>query len=284
MQTVARSRDVATVHYDLGNEFFEPWLDPRMVYSCGYWKGAANLAQAQENKLDLVCRKLRLAPGHRVLDIGCGWGSFVCYAAERYGCQCVGVTIAERQAEYAAWRCSGLPVTIHACDYRKTPGERATFDRVVSIGMFEHVGPDNYGRFFETIDHLMTNDGLALVHTIGDNVSRKRCDPWLNKYIFPNGVAPSIQQLGAAIEGRFVVEDWHNFGPDYFATFMSWYEGFKTSWEPGRVRTAMAPDSFYRMWEYYLSSFASAFKVRDLHVWQIVLSKQRGVDAYESVR
>ena len=283
-QSSRRAAQVATVHYDLGPQFFEAIMDPRMVYSCGYWKDARTLAAAQEAKLDLTCRKLRLSAADRVLDIGCGWGSFVTFATERHGCATVGVTISGPQAEYARRRAAGMPVTIVQADYREIDGRRhGRFDKVVSIGMFEHVGPKNYRTFMRVVDDVLTPDGLFLLHTIGDNVSRQRCDPWLDRYIFPNGVAPSVRQIARAVDGLFVMEDWHNFGPDYHPTLMAWCENLRKNFAAVTMDLPMPRDRFFRMWEYFFTSFASAFKTRQLQLWQIVLSRGT-IPAYASIR
>jgi cyclopropane-fatty-acyl-phospholipid synthase len=283
-QSSRRVGQVANVHYDLATEFFEAIMDPRLVYSCGYWKTAKTLVQAQEDKLDLICRKVGLSARDRALDIGCGWGSFVTFAHERYGCASVGVTISGPQAQYARRRCAGLPITIVAADYREIDRRKyGRFDKVVSIGMFEHVGPKNYRAFMRIVDDVLCDDGLFLLQTVGDNFSRTSCDAWLDKYIFPNGVAPSVQQLGRAVEGIFVVEDWHNFGPDYYTTLMSWYDNLRRHVPSLTLDIAEPRDRFYRKWEYFFTSFASAFKTRRLQLWQIVLSKG-AIPAYVSTR
>jgi cyclopropane-fatty-acyl-phospholipid synthase len=283
-QSLRRAGQVAHAHYDLGADFFEAIMDPRMVYSCGYWKNAKTLAEAQEDKLDLVCRKLGLSSSDRVLDIGCGWGSFVTFAHERYSCASLGVTISGPQAEYARRRCAGAPITILAGDYREiNRRQHGRFDKVVSIGMFEHVGPKNYRTFMRVVDDVLADNGLFLLQTVGDNFSRASCDAWLDKYIFPNGVAPSIGQLGRAIEGIFVVEDWHNFGPDYYTTLMSWCENLRKHYPSLSIDLPGSRERFFRMWEYFFTSFASAFKTRHLQLWQIVLSKG-SIPAYASVR
>ena len=284
MQSIGRAEEMARIHYDLGNEFYEGMLDRRMVYSCGYWSQASELNSAQENKLDLVCRKLGLTAGDRVLDIGCGWGSFTKFAAERYGCVCVGITNSREQAIYAQKVAIGLSVEIYNVDYREFSCSPNQFTKVVSLGMLEHVGPKNYKLFLSNIERALTRDGLCLIQTIGDNQSAIRCDPWLDRYIFRGGVAPSIQQLGLACENLFVVEDFHNFGPDYYLTLMAWRENFVRNWQPDLVRCSLASNEFRRMWDYYLQSFASAFKARHLQLWQLVLSKPSGIDGYRSLR
>jgi Cyclopropane fatty acid synthase and related methyltransferases len=220
-------------------------LDIRMVYSCGYWKGTSDLDKAQEQKLDLICRKIGLTRGDRVLDIGCGWGGFVQFAADRYGCRCVGLTLSAPQADYAAARCAGLPVEITTGDYRQlTVDSAGVFDKIVSVGMFEHVGPQNYRTFMETVRPLLADNGLCLLHTIGDNRSKVRADPWLDRYIFPNGVAPSVEQIGRAIEGLFVMEDWHNFGSDYYKTLMAWHARYDVSSEQLPVEMRLSEEEF----------------------------------------
>jgi cyclopropane-fatty-acyl-phospholipid synthase len=273
-QNYNRGRKVARTHYDLGNLFFEKMLDKRMIYSCAYWKDATTLDQAQTDKLELVCRKLGLTKNDHILDIGCGWGGFLKFASERYQCHSVGICNSVNQAEYARAKCAGLPIEIIEADYRDlTSTVRGKFNKVVSIGMFEHVGPKNYNTFFRIVNELLLDGGLFLLQTIGDNVSRLHCDAWLDKYIFPNGVAPSIEQLGAAIEGKFVMEDWHNFGEDYDRTLLSWCDNFERNYSLAGVNTVLSSTQFFRMWEYYLKSFASAFRARHLQLWQIVLSK-----------
>lgn len=285
MQSSRRAVQVANVHYDCSVEFFQAFLDPRMVYSCAYWRNSDTLEQAQEDKLELICRKLRLSSSDRLLDIGCGWGSFLKYAFERYRCESVGVTISRRQADYAERHCAGLPITILASDYRELASKRqGRFNKIVSIGMFEHVGPKNYRTFMRVVDDVLADDGVFLLQTIGDNYSCVRCDPWLDKYIFPNGVAPSVQQVGKAIEGIFVMEDWHNFGADYYRTLMSWHRNLKERYPSLQFEAPMPRDKFYRMWEYFFTSFASAFKARHLQLWQIVMSKGTSTPPYPAIR
>jgi len=268
LQQGKRVWKVAQVHYDLGNEFYQTMLDPRMTYSCGYWKNADNLAAAQEAKLDLVCRKLGLQPGMRVLDIGCGWGSFMGYAAEHYGVECVGFTVSRAQADWARARYAGLPIDVRLQDYREVEGK---FDRVASIGMFEHVGRKNHLEFMRVAYDALTKDGQLLLHAIGKNKTRTVTDPWIEKYIFPNGDLPSIRQIADASEGLFVVEDLENFGADYDKTLMAWHANFEVAWPSFRDSLG---DRFYRMWRYYLLSCAGAFRARDLQLWQWVLSKE----------
>lgn len=256
-------------HYDIGNELYEAMLDRRMVYSCGYWKGAETLDEAQENKLELCCKKLGLKPGMKVLDIGSGWGAFAKYAAQRHEARVVGITVSKNQFAYARKHNEVPGVEFRLQDYRDLRGER--FDRIVSIGMFEHVGYKNYRHFMEIVaERCLAEDGLFLLHTIGGNVSTTHIDPWIERYIFPNAMLPSIAQLGAAIEGLLVMEDWHNIGPDYDRTLMAWFAKFHRHW--GELRSKYSK-KFYRMWKFYLLSCAGAFRAREMQVWQILLSK-----------
>jgi cyclopropane-fatty-acyl-phospholipid synthase len=264
-------------HYDRGNELFGRMLDKRMVYSCAYWKDAANLGDAQEAKLDLICTKLGLKPGHRILDIGCGWGSLAKYAAERYEVEVVGITVSKEQASLGRELCGGLPVEIRLQDYRDMDEQ---FDHIVSVGMFEHVGYKNYRTYMKKVHQCLKDDGLFLLHTIGSDISQVTADPWLAKYIFPNSLIPSMRQISGATEGIFVTEDLHNIGFHYDATLTSWFKNFDGNWDKLK---GLYDERFYRMWKYYLLSSAGAFRSRCLQVWQIVLSKQ-GVDGgYHSI-
>jgi cyclopropane-fatty-acyl-phospholipid synthase len=266
-QSIARSKHVGEQHYDLGNEFYGAMLDPRMTYTCGYWDGASNLAQAQEAKLDMVCRKLQLRPGMRVLDIGCGWGSFMAYAAENYGVEAVGVSISKEQIAWAKARYKHLPLDFRFQDYREFDEH---FDAIASIGMFEHVGRKNHQSFMQVAHRCLKQEGLFLLHTIGKNQRKSTPDPWIDKYTFPNGDLPSIGQIGDAVDDLFVVEDLHNFGSDYDKTLMAWYRNFVDAWPRFEQQLGQR---FFRMWRYYLQSCAGAFRARDIQLWQWVLSK-----------
>jgi cyclopropane-fatty-acyl-phospholipid synthase len=278
LQTVRRSRDVAIKHYDIGNELYENMLDKRMIYSCAYWEKATSLEEAQEEKLDLICRKLKLLPGQKVLDIGCGWGGFAKFAAEKYQVEVVGITISEEQAKLARKICEDLPVTILVEDYRNLT---ESFDRVVSIGMFEHVGYKNYETYMKIVHGVLKKDGLFLLHCIGSNQTVTTADPWINKYIFPNGMIPSVAQIGKAIENKFILEDWQNIGPFYDRTLIEWLNRFKNAWPSIRKKY---DERFYKMWVYYLSCCAASFRAKRNDLWQIVFSRVEDNVLYKSVR
>ena len=282
----SKAFEVGQRHYDLGNALFQKMLDKRMAYSCGYWKDAKNLDEAQEAKLSLLCRKLNLKPGMKVLDIGCGWGSFCKYAAGNYDVEVTGITVSMEQVDYAVADCKGLNVSIKLMDYRDLNnkdvfGKEWLFDRIVSVGMFEHVVYKNYTTFMTTVHGLLKENGLFLLHTIGSNKSVVTSDPWSNKYIFPNSHVPSIKQIGGAIENLFVMEDWHSFGAYYDKTLMAWFENFDRHWDELK---SDYDERFYRMWKYYLLSAAGSFRARNVQLWQVVLSKNGVPGGYQSVR
>jgi cyclopropane-fatty-acyl-phospholipid synthase len=282
LQTLSRARQVTERHYDLGNDLFESFLDPYFQYSCAYFKDAEHamddldglsdgevgrgLARAQRAKMRLICEKLELGPGDRLLDIGCGWGGLARFAAEEYGCRVVGINISKEQLAFAREFCHGLPVEIRELDYRLLQDR---FDKIVSVGMFEHVGTRNYGEFMKAAARSLKPDGLFLLHTIGSNETSPTVDPWIGKYIFPNGVLPSMAHISRAAEPWFVVEDLHNFGPYYDRTLMSWLRNFRRSWPSLRAQYG---ERFRRMWEYYLQSCAGSFRARDIQLWQFVFT------------
>jgi cyclopropane-fatty-acyl-phospholipid synthase len=267
-QSRTRAYIVGEVAYDIGNDLFCSFLDRRLTYSCGYWKDATTLDEAQEAKLDLVCRKLGLKTGMRVLDIGCGWGSFARVAAEKYDAEVVGITVSKEQLPYAQEVCKGLPVDLRLQDYREMHGK---FDAILSIGMLEHVGYRNYKAYMQMVDRCLEKDGIALIHTIGGIESLTMGEAWINKYIFPNGMLPSIAQLGRVFEPNFVMEDWHNFAPYYDRTLMAWHANFERSWPGLKDKYG---ERFYRMWRFYLLVTAAAFRSRNQQLWQIVLTRK----------
>ena len=278
VQTKDGSKKVAKEHYDLGNDMYMAFLDPYNQYTCGYFKETEDLNIAQEQKLDLICKKLQLKPTDRVLDIGCGWGGFAKYAAEHYGCHVTGISISEEQINYAKRFTAGLPVDILKMDYRDLTG---TFDKVLICGMIEHVGWKNYKKIIKIVKEHISPNGLFLLHTIGKNDSISSVDPWIEKYIFPNSILPSIKHLVMASEKMFVMEDWHNFGQYYDLTLLAWWKNFDKSW--GHLKQNYS-ERFYRMFRYYLLSCAGAFRARDIQLWQVVFSPKGILKGYKPVR
>ncbi|BDU17031.1 cyclopropane fatty acyl phospholipid synthase [Lysobacter auxotrophicus] len=288
LQSRRRSFQVGERHYDLGNDLYRAMLGKRLVYSCAYWRDRDgqlldHLDDAQEAKLDLVCRKLGLQPGMKVLDIGCGWGEALKFAAERYGIRGVGVTVSREQAAYARELCKGLPIEIRLQDYRAlgTEGSGERFDRSFSLGMFEHVGVKNYRTYFEVAQRCLVDDGLFLLHTIGTNRSVRHTDPWIGKYIFPNSMLPSAAQIAQASEGLFVLEDWHNFGADYDRTLQAWRANVERAWPQLDARY---DERFRRMWRFYLSASMATFRSRHSQLWQLVLSPKGVPGGYVAPR
>lgn len=277
-QTGKRAYTVGEEHYDVGNELYKSMLDKRMVYTCGYWKTATDLDSAQEAKLDLVCRKIGLKAGDHVLDIGCGWGSFAKFAAEKYGASVVGVTISREQLALGQKSCEGLDVELRYQDYREV---NEKFDHIVSLGMFEHVGYKNYPDYMRVANRCLKDDGLFLLHTIGTDRSVTSTDPWIEKYIFPNSMIPSLSQITKAAEQVFLIEDVHNFSADYDTTLMHWYANFENAWP---LLKDQYNERFYRMWKFYLLTCAGSFRSRRNQLWQIVLSKKGVVGGYQSIR
>lgn len=266
LQSKHRSTIVARRHYNLGNDLFLSFLDPYNQYSCAYFDGTESLNDAQIKKMDLICKKMNICQSDHVLDIGCGWGGLAAYMTRHYGCKVTAVNIASEQISYAREFCRNLPVNVVACDYRAIRGK---FDKIVSVGMFEHVGQKNYLTFMQTVHSCLKDNGIFLLHTIGGNDSTTTCDPWINKYIFPNGMLPSIAQISKAAEGLFVVEDLHNMGPHYEKTLLAWHENFQKAWDKLKNRY---DEKFKRMWDYYLLSSAGSFRARNIQLWQIVFT------------
>ena len=278
LQTKGRVRAVAQRHYDLGNDFFQAMLDPAMQYSCAYFRDTDDLAVAQRQKMDLICRKLGLAAGMRLLDIGCGWGGLAKYAAENYGCAVVGITISEQQQRFAEVFCRGLPIEIRLQDYRDV---KESFDRIVSVGMLEHVGFKNYRRYMESAFRCLKDEGLFLCQVIGDIASQARRDPWIARYIFPHSMLPSAARVTRAAEKLFVLEDVHNFGAFYDRTLMAWETNVRRAWPQFKDRHG---ERFLRMWRFYLLSCAGAFRARSLELFQFVFSKGGLLGGYSPLR
>lgn len=268
LQSTVRARMIADRHYDLGNDLFFSFLDPNLQYSCAYFDSPEDdLDRAQVRKLELIAGKLELEPEDQLLDIGCGWGGLARYVSENYGCRVTGVNISQEQLKHARQTCRHLSVDFQDRDYREIEG---SYDKVVSVGMFEHVGRKNYRTFMEVVDRALRDDGIFLLHSIGNNISRVSCDPWITRYIFPNSMLPSLTQIGRAAENLFVIEDVHNLGPHYDHTLMAWHDNFQRAWPKLASRY---DERFKRMWEYYLLSCAGAFRARNIQLWQVVMTK-----------
>jgi cyclopropane-fatty-acyl-phospholipid synthase len=267
-QSIKNAFEIGEKHYDLGNDLYCAMLDRRMNYTCAYWENATDLDSAQEAKLELICKKIGISPGMRILELGCGWGSFAKYAAEKFDAQVLGVTVSKEQVALGTELCKGLPVELRLQDYREVQG---TFDAVISIGVMEHVGNKNYHSYMDVVDRCLKHDGIGFIHTIGSNTSVTSADPFTHKYIFPNGMLPSITQLSKVMEGKFVMEDWHNLGPNYDPTLMAWHRNFTKAWPALKDKYG---DRFKRMWDYYLLSCAGAFRARNVQLWQIVFTRR----------
>ncbi len=267
LQSRRRAPIVGRKHYDLGNDFFAAMLGPTLQYSCAYYSGDDDLDAAQRRKLDLICRKLALRPGLHVLDIGCGWGGLARHIAKHHQCSVVGITISHEQQAAAQQHCAGLPVEIRVQDYRAVPDR---FDRVVSVGMMEHVGYKNYRAYLQAAHRALREGGVFLCHTIGGNRSTRHSDPWIHRYIFPNSMLPSPAQVTRAAEGLFVLEDVHNFGVYYDRTLLAWHANFEQAWPRFADRYG---ERFQRMWRYYLLSCAGTFRARNIQLFQFVFAK-----------
>ena len=282
LQSKQRSRKVGEMHYDVGNELYKLMLDKHMNYTCGYWADSDNLDDAQDAKLDLICRKLKLKKGMKILEIGCGWANLAKFMAKNYEVSVVGCTISKEQLKEGKKRCEGLDVEIFLKDYREMTGE---YDCITSVGMFEHIGNKNYQDYFDLIDRCLKPDGISLLHTIGSNQDVKiSCDPWLNKYIFPNSELPQPNQIVKSLRGTFKIEDWHNFGLDYDKTLMAWYDNFNQNWDEIRKMNPNYNERFKRMWDYYLSLCAGSFRSGGNALWQIVFTRIHNQTEYRSIR
>ncbi len=277
--TRSGSQQNIQAHYDLGNEFFRLFLDESLAYSCAIWDGCEDLGAAQQAKFEVVCRKLALRPGDRVLEIGCGWGGFAMYAAQTTGCQVVGITVSSEQHRLASQRvaAAGLDerVRIIYSDYRDVQG---TFDKVVSIEMFEAVGREYWDGFFATCARVLRPGGTMLLQTIGiqdeDAGAGLRASGWISKYIFPGGVLPAVVEIresvrrgGQALAVRAIDE----IGPHYVRTLDEWRHRF---WRAeARVRALGFDDRFIRMWDFYLASCASSFETNTIRDVQVLIER-----------
>src|SRR3989344_286634 len=260
-------------------DLYMAFLDPYNQYTCGYFKDTEDLNVAQEQKLDLICRKLELRPADKMLDIGCGWGGFAKWAASHYGCHVTGISISDEQITYAKEFTGGLPVEIVKADYRELKGQ---YDKILICGMIEHVGHKNYRTIMEVVKKHLLPNGLFLLQTIGRNESKTiGFDPWMEKYVFPNSAIPSLQQIAKASENLFVMEDLHNFGSYYDKTLLLWWKNFDKTWP--RFKDEYG-DRFYRMFRYYILACAGTFRARKNLLWHIVFTHIEKLGQYKSVR
>ena len=278
LQTTKRAFKVGKAHYNIGNNLYKKMLGTTMIYTCGYWKNANSLEESQEAKFHLIAKKLMLKPGMSVLDIGCGFGSMMAFLAKEYDVKVLGITVSKEQEYYINRNYKAPSVKVKVMDYRSIRGK---FDRIYSLGMFEHVGYKNYKTYMKVCSKALKSDGLMLLHTIGDSVSNYNTNPWIEKYIFPNSMIPSLSQISKSAEGVFVIEDVQNFGYDYYKTLLAWYKNFNHNWQ---FLKAKYDDTFYRMWSYYLLSCAGAFRGRYLQLFQVVMSPNGIEGRYNATR
>lgn len=268
---LARDLETGPRHQDVGNDLFCAMLGARRVATCGYWKDAHTLDEAQEAALDLICRKLQLKPGMRVLDLNCGLGGAARFAAERYQVEVVGLTMSTEQARAARDHCAGLPVAIQIQGYRELEGY---YDAALSLGVLEHLDRRQHRNYLEIVRDHLSDDGLFLLQCLGTVRSDGAHD-------FPCSLLPSSAGLCRALEDVFVFEDWHNFGADYDRTLLQWHSNFEEAWP------ALAPrygERFHRLWRYYLLTYAGAFRARRAQAWQVVLSPRGVAGGYRSLR
>lgn len=271
--SVAASKASVYHHYDIGNEFYQLWLDRQLVYTCAYYPHPeATLDEAQTAKLEYVCRKLRLKPGEKVIEAGCGWGALALHMARHHGVSVRAFNLSREQLAHARQSAAeqGLADRVEFIedDYRNITG---TCDAFVSVGMLEHVGPENYRGLGDLIDRVLTPQGRGLIHSIGRNVARP-LDPWTVKYIFPGAYAPSLREMLDIFEqGGFSVLDVENLRPHYARTCADWLANFNASAD--RVEQ-MFDAKFVRMWRLYLAASSATFRSGDLQLFQVVFARE----------
>ncbi|KUO78552.1 MAG: SAM-dependent methyltransferase [Desulfosporosinus sp. BRH_c37] len=274
-QSKDQQKNDVQYHYDLGNDFFNLWLDETMSYSCAYFKTPEDtLHQAQLQKIDHILSKLQLQPGENLLDIGCGWGWLVIKAVQEYGVEALGITLSEEQYREANRRITILGLTgrarVDLLDYRDLPAKGQTFDKIASIGMLEHVGQSNLPLFIKTVEHLLKPGGLMLLHTI-TSAKEASVNPWTRKYIFPGGYIPSLRELVALLpEHDFNIIDIESLRLHYAKTLDCWSDAFEARIKEIEEKFGQ---NFVRMWRLYLQGSAASFRHRGLDVYQILFSK-----------
>lgn len=262
-------------HYDLGNDFFSLWLDETMNYSCAYFKNQDNtLTEAQLNKIDLILKKLHLKSGERLLDIGCGWGSLIIRAVQQYNVKAIGITISDEQYRNVKEKIKKLGLEdmleVRLLHYMDLPGDQQLFDKIVSVGMFEHVGRENLGKYMEKVNNLLTPGGLSLLHTI-TGTEEDSVNSWIEKYIFPGGYIPSLREtIWLLPQYDFHLIHVESLRMHYAMTLDRWYENFNKHLDEIRIKF---DDRFIRMWSLYLRGSAASFRASGLNVHQILISK-----------
>ena len=278
--TVSGSKKNAQRHYDIGNEFYFLWLDPSKTYSCAYFKNDSDdLEAAQSNKYEHICRKLQLKPGETLVDVGCGWGGMMFYAAKNYGAVCTGYTLSKNQFDYISQRIEqdnlGGKVSVYLQDYRKAKG---SFDKFVSVGMFEHVGKRYEEKFFNVVRKILKPKGIGLLHTIGSKTGAAT-DPWIAKYIFPGGYVPALSLVVSNMsKADLVFYDIEDLRPHYAKTLDAWISNFENNAEPikkviaAQLRDENRAVQFMNMWRLYLNSSAVSFKDGGNRLYQIIFT------------
>ena len=272
---ISKSKSNVAHHYDISDDLYELFLDTKRQYSCAYFKNENDtLETAQNNKIDHIIKKLNLKPNQKILDIGSGWGSLAIEIAKKSQCEVVGITLSENQLEYSKKKAKEMnlenQVQFKLIDYRQI---NEKFDRVVSVGMFEHVGRKFYNKYFKQVSNLLTDEGVALIHTIGSVNPPRDPHPWITKYIFPGGYTPSLSEISHPIEkSGLIITDLEILRMHYALTLRHWKERFLK--EKEKV-LEMFDEKFFRMWEFYLTASQMAFKWGDQVVFQFQLTKKK---------
>jgi cyclopropane-fatty-acyl-phospholipid synthase len=272
-QKASQSASDISEHYDIGDGWYESFLDNRMVYTCGYWKNATNLDEAQEAKLNLSCRKEKIEDGMHILDIGSGWGSYAKYVLENFkNVTVTGISNCKTHVQYATNTCKAYKnrVEFQLHDWGKIAGK---YDAIASFGMFEHVGPKNYRRFMKKVyNSLSSDESLFLLHCISSNTATTSTDPYIQKRIFPGTVIPSVAGISKATDGLLKLEDWHLFGQDYDTTLMAWHNNFVKNF-PELFKIGKFNERNFRKQVYYFCMCAGSFRANKNDLSQIVFSK-----------
>ena len=270
---IGKSKENVAHHYDISEKFYDLFLDEKRQYSCAYFKSEDNtLEEAQNNKIDHIIKKLNIKSGQKILEVGCGWGGMAFEIARQKGCEVKGISLSKNQINYCKKKAKELnldnQVSFELADYREVEGE---YDRIYSVGMFEHVGKKFYNVFFKSINKLLKNDGLFLLHTIGVVDKPSPPNKFINKYIFPGGVCPSLSQIVKPIEKTgLIVADTETLIRHYDKTLLSWLNRFMAKKD---LVKDMFDEKFVKMWSFYLASCAAAFRYRDLAVFQLQIVK-----------